>query len=323
MKKTVFITLFMSIVMLLMPLSVLSSQPKALEASKNSSKIEKSDKTVRKEDIFRLYDPETEKITNINAEDYIFGVVAAEMPALYETEALKAQAVAAYTYACFNREKNKDNSYDISADPSVSQCYITEEEAIAKWGEKSGEYKEKIKSAVSEVIGNALTYKGEIILSVYHAISCGVTEDSSNVWGKEYNYLKSVDSGWDKNAENYKSTVNLTSAELKEKLGDKVSLSGEEKNYFGKSTLTDAGYVKKIEICSESLTGADIRKYLDLRSNCFEVSYNEGVFTFEVYGYGHGVGMSQFGANCLAKEGKNYKEILKYYYSGCKIEELN
>lgn len=323
MKKTVFITLFMSLVMLLMPLSVLTTKPQALETSKKSIKIEKNDKTVKKEDIFRLYDPETEKITNINAEDYIFGVVAAEMPALYETEALKAQAVAAYTYACFNREKNKDNSYDVSADPSVSQCYITEEEAMAKWGNNADEYKKKIKNAVGEVIGNVLTYKGEIILSVYHAISCGVTEDSGNVWGKEYPYLKSVDSSWDKNAENYKSTVNLTSAEMQEKLGDKITFSGEEKDYFGKTEFTEAGYVKKIEICEKTITGSDVRKYLDLRSNCFEVSYNDGVFTFDVYGYGHGVGMSQFGANSLAKEGKNFEEILKYYYNGCKIEEFN
>ena len=323
MKKTVFITLFMAMFMLLMPLSVLNNQPKALEIAKTENKVEKTENTKKSEDTFRLYDPKTEKITTINADDYIFGVVAAEMPALYEPEALKAQAVAAYTYACFNREQNKDNAYDLSADPSVSQCYITEEEADAKWGEKAEEYKEKIKSAISEVSGYAITHKGEIILSVYHAISGGTTEDSSNVWGKEYPYLKAVDSSWDKTAENYTTTVTLTTAELKEKIGDAVKFEGEGKDYFGKATLTNSGTVKEIEVCGKNITGADLRKYLDLRSSCFEVSYSEGSFTFTVHGYGHGVGMSQFGANCLAKEGKDFKDILKHYYTGCKIERIN
>ncbi len=321
MKKLLMLTVIMTAAMLLMPLSAVSgTEPQtdktALEIS--TAPIESEPET---SDTFRLYDHKTEKITEISREDYIFGVVAAEMPASYETEALKAQAVAAYTYACFYREQNKNEKYDLSTDYTVSQCYITKEEAIKKWGSKADEYTQKIESAVKSVGNSKIEYNGEIILAVYHAISAGKTETCANVWGRDYPYLKSVDSSFDKQAQNYAVKTKFTVSELKEKLGDIIKWTGKTENYFGKATLTDSGYVKEIEVCGKKTDGTDIRSRLELRSACFSVKYENDKFIFTTNGYGHGVGMSQNGANALAKQGKDYKEILLHYYTDCSLSK--
>lgn len=320
MKKTVWIIFFVAAAMLLMPLSVMQNQPEVLAAGKTETKVLKADESTDT-DTFRLYDSETEKITVISREDYIFGVVAAEMPALYEPEALKAQAIAAYTYACFYREQNKNEKYDLTTDPSNSQSFITEEAAKAKWGSKAEEYTSKIKSAIEDVGQSVITYDGDVILAVYHAISSGKTEDSANVWGKEYPYLKSVDSKGDTEAENYETTISFTSSELKEKLSSKVKLSGEAKDWLGKITATDSSTVKQIALGGTNLSGSAVRECLELRSSCFTVEFKDDKFTFTVHGYGHGVGMSQYGANYLAKQGKDCEEILLHYYTECKIEK--
>lgn len=322
MKKMLMLTVVITLAMLLMPLSAVSGTQSNTEADTQSvqaSTILKAETDGT--DTFRLYDHKTGKITEISREDYIFGVVAAEMPASYEAEALKAQAVAAYTYACYYRNANQNGEYDLSTDYTVSQCYITRDEAKEKWGSKADEYTEKIESAVKAVGSSKLKYNGEIILAVYHAISAGKTESCSNVWGKNYPYLKSVDSSFDKNAEKYEQKTEFAESELKEKFGDSIKWSGKPENYFGKTTLTDAGYVKEITICDKKTDGTDVRNHLDLRSACFKVDYENGKFVFTTYGYGHGVGMSQNGANALAKQGKSCEEILLHYYSGCELSE--
>lgn len=308
------------------PLSVLSQ---SVENAETSDKFTQTDASVdieasnqKENDIFRLYDHKTEKITEIQADDYIFGVVAGEMPALFETEALKAQAVAAYTYACYNRNTRKGEDYDLSTDYNNSQCYITPEEANKKWGSKAEEYTKKIKSVINEVSGYAITYGGKEILAVYHAISAGKTRNCKDVWGKEYPYLQTVDCKYDKNDENYKTIISFTTEEIKEKLKNLVTFKGKAKNYFGESSKCKAGYINQISVCGENIKGSTLREILELRSNCFDVKYKSGNFIFTVYGYGHGVGMSQNGANELAKDGKNFKEILNHFYTNCNIEKL-
>lgn len=315
-----------AITMLITPLSVLSE---SVDSQKNNDNfietgvsLESNPQEENQQDTFRIYDPKTEKITEMKADEYILGVVSGEMPALFETEALKAQAVAAYTYACYNRNIRKNENYDLSTDPSDSQCYITVEEANTRWGKKAEEYTKKIKSAIKEVSGYAITYNGEEILAVYHAISAGKTRNCKDVWGKEYPYLQSVDCSFDKNAENYKTEICLSAKEVKEKLKNLVSFKGKAKNYFGKTSKCEAGYVKEISICEQNIEALEIREALNLRSNCFDVKYADGNFIFTVYGYGHGVGMSQNGANELAKDGKNFKEILNHFYTDCNIEKI-
>lgn len=262
---------------------------------------------------------DTQKIEKMDINDYIFGVVAAEMPALYEKEALKAQAVAAYTYALHRAQQNSDKPYDITDSPTTDQCYISKEKAQEKWGENAAEYEEKIKGAISEVEGEYIAYNKKPILALYHAISGGKTESCKAVFGQDLPYLTVCDSIGDLTAKGYLQTVEFTAAELKEKLANKVSLSSDEGEWIGEIKHRDNGYTESIKICGKSLTGIELRAALSLRSANFDAEYKNGKFVFTTRGYGHGVGMSQAGAQHLAKQGGTYKEILLWYYKGCEI----
>lgn len=274
-------------------------------------------------DVFRVLDNDAKTVTEMTAKEYIFGVLAAEMPALYDEEALKAQAVAAYTFACYRRAENADKDYDITTDFTSDQSFITEQKAREKWGEKAEEYCKKLKNAAEKVEGLAVTYDGKPILAVYHAVSSGKTEEGKNVWGGDYPYLKSVASPCDTLAPDYISKAVFSAEEVKSRLSGKCDLSGEPSGWFGKTECTPSGTVTGIAAGGAKLSGSEIRAALSLRSSNFEISYKDGEFTFTVYGYGHGVGMSQFGADYMAKQGSGFKEILLHYYSGCKVEKLS
>ncbi len=271
---------------------------------------------------FRLCFSETNTVTEISAEDYILGVVAAEMPALYEEEALKAQAVAAYTFALYRKNVNKDKYYDLTDSYLSDQSYITLQQAKDRWGDNADTYIEKIKTAVDSVKDYAITYNNEPILAVYHAISFGKTENAKNIWGKEYPYLKGVDSYGDKLSKDYISTLTVSEADFKEKLKDKVTFNENATEYLGESDCTNAGAVKHIKICDTEISGETIRNLFSLRSSNFKIDYQDGNFNFTVYGYGHSVGLSQNGANYMAKQGADFKQILTHYYKNTKIEKL-
>ncbi len=267
----------------------------------------------------RVFIHETGEIKEMTVEDYLFSVVAAEMPALYETEALKAQTVAAYTYAMCKAARSEEE-YDITDDSSIDQAFISREEALAKWGEDAPVYEEKIRSAVKSVLYETITYDGQLILAAYHAISSGKTENAADTWGGNYAYLTSVDSSGDKLSPNYLSTAEFTADELKEKLSEYVVLSGDGSGWIGDISRTDTGTVLTAVIGGKSISGGNIRKALSLRSANFDIERKDGKFIFTVRGYGHGIGMSQYGAHYMAMQGKNYKEILLHYYPGCKVE---
>lgn len=320
MKKILITSLILTAAMLLLPLVRLEGTDKVLP----TTAITQSD-TLKYEptivETFKVYDPETEKITLMPCDEYIFGVVAAEMPALYHEEALKAQAVAAYTFACSRKNTNEGKEYDITSSPLTDQSFISKEEATQRWGEKAAEYTQKIESAIKETKGCVLTYKGKLITAVYHAISSGKTESCKNVWGKDLPYLVSVPSEDDRLAENYISSATFTKEELTEKLS---SVIGDTQTItFGEPSRTESGNVKEITVCGKVCSGAEIRELLELRSSNFAVTAEGDKITFTVYGYGHGVGMSQNGANAMAKKGSDFKEILTHYYTGCEIEKLN
>lgn len=304
--------------MLLLPLIAIKDSPKAITTINSVSKIPANISS----DYFRILNCDTGEIEKIKADEYIFGVVAAEMPASYETEALKAQAVAAYTFSCYKRNINQNLDYDLSTDYKTYQSYITKEAARERWGENADLYEEKIEKAVKSVSGYILTYQNKPALAVYHAISSGKTESCKNVWGKDYPYLQSVSSEYDKLSPDYISVAEFTVQELEASLKEKIEFSGDAKNYFGKSTKTSAGTVKETAVCNQKIKGSEVRSLLNLRSSAFDVSYTNEKFVFTVYGYGHGVGMSQFGANYLAKQGATFKEILNTYYNGCKLKKI-
>ncbi len=319
MKKILYSGLIILAVMLMLPLAVMK-KPEAVSAMSGGAVIPEAEDAVS--DSFRVCDTETGEVTEMPAEEYIFGVVAAEMPALYETEALKAQAVAAYTFACYRRAENAGKSYDLTTDHTIDQSFITEEAAREKWGDGADEYSKKIKEAVNSSAGYMITSGGKPILAVYHAISSGMTESSENIWGGALSYLVPVSSPCDKLSPDYISTKEITADELRSGLSGDLSFSGSEADYFGDIKRTDSGTVQSISICGTELKGARLRSVFSLRSSNFDVEYKDGKFVFTVYGYGHGVGMSQYGADYMAKQGSNFEEILTHYYSGCKVEKV-
>ena len=320
MKGTFFISLVVIFSMLVIPLTSLSDADNAIQTAKpqNNTSYETKNKNVGFEKIRVMKD---DVVTEYTANDYIFGVVAAEMPALYEEEALKAQAVAAYTFACYQLQNNTNAEYDISADPKTAQCFITREEASERWGEKADEYAQKIDDCITAVQGEILLYEGNPIFAAYHAISPGTTNSCADVWGKDLPYLKSVSSAGDPLADGYLSELTFTVDEIVERLKSITAPSGEPQDYFTDIKITNNGYVKELTYCGKTLSGAEICSALDLRSSNFETTFVDGKFTFTVKGYGHGVGMSQTGADYMAKQGSSYREILLHYYNGAALQK--
>lgn len=314
MKKTFIMGMVLAIVMMLTPLAVQGKGEKSEEKIVETVAMPQTEKA-KDSDTFSILNTKTEEIKLISAKDYIYGVVASEMPAIYEEEALKAQAVASYTYACYKKNMNKDKDYDLTDDFTIDQCYQNEEDLKEKWGENFDKYSSKIKAVVNAVEGEMLTYRDVPILAVYHALSSGYTYSAKDVWGKDIEYLKGAVSKSDTLEENYITVKEFSEKEIKEcfeyKKGEKV---------FGKSVSNSKGLVEKILVYGKELSGSEVRAKLDLPSANFTVSERQGKFIFTCKGYGHGVGMSQRGANSMAKQGFTYKEILLHYYSGAKLE---
>ena len=272
-----------------------------------------------------VFFPDENKTRTMNLEEYLVGVVAAEMPASFESEALKAQAVAARSYAIYkSRNENSD-----SVHPSASVCidhrhckaYKKKEDAFKAWGEKAEEYNLKIVSAVNATKGEILTYNGEVALTVFHAqTGGGKTESSKDVWGGNLPYLVSVESG-EKDVPGFFSSCDISFDEFRQKLIEEnplAEIDGPED--IGEIKISEGGDVKEIKIGGVFFGGPKIRSLFSLRSSCFTVTANEKNVHFEVSGYGHGVGMSQYGANTMALEGYGYKDILTHYYSGTVLD---
>lgn len=252
----------------------------------------------------------TGEIKTIDLEEYITGVVAGEMPASFNEEALKAQAIASRTYAIYKMKENK-NSYDLTTDVS-NQVYITKEDMQALWKDKYEYYYNKIKKATKDTEYLIMTYNNEVILSTYFAKSNGKTEDSALVFGNTLDYLKSVESPEENT--NYEITMS------QEEFCQKLNISG--KITINNIKRSNSGRVNTITINNKEFQGTTIRKLLGLKSTDFEIEISNEI-KIKTKGYGHGVGMSQYGANVLANNGQNYSEILNHYYQNINIEKLN
>lgn len=253
------------------------------------------------------------RVVSLELEDYVTGVVGAEMPALFSSEALKAQAVIARTYAL------KTNSMGrILSDNESTQSYKDNGELVSMWGGNYSSYYSKIKDAVNSTKGVYLTYNGNYIEAVYHSTSNGRTEDSSNVWGNSFPYLVSVDSVYDNSNPSFSISKTFSYSELSGKLGFSVD-SSSEFNILGQ---TSGGRVSSISIDGVEFSGVSFRSMLGLRSTDFDISKTNDGVVITTRGYGHGVGMSQYGANGMAKAGYSYRDILLHYYPGVVIEHL-
>lgn len=305
-----------------------SSPPDASAAAEtdrtSTVSTELSENIPSENEIFPVLDITSGKVMQLEMKEYLIGAVMAEMPAAYETEALKAQAAAAYTYALRREKLEKETPTPelmgamISNDSTKFQAYFTPEQGKAFYGAAYDEYRQKIESAVDSVYPEAIFYDNEPIAAAFHSISCGKTEDSADAWDAAFPYLVSVDSKWDESAPTFYSENKFTSDEIKAAFPD----SGFDKNsVISVDSLTVGGYAKRVTVGEKLYSGQEVRTALALRSAAFSVSYSDkdDTYTFSVKGSGHGVGMSQYGANCLAKEGKTYREILEYYYPNCNL----
>ena len=269
-------------------------------------------------------------VETMTAAEYLPGVVRGEMPAAFEEEALKAQAVAERTYLYYrmaSAPKENHPDADVCTDSNCCTAWLSEADARTKWGDKFDRYEARVQQAVADTDGQVVLYEGAPIMAVFHSSSAGATAASGDVWTASLPYLVSVKSPEDADSvPNYYSVNTFTAGEFRTifcKAHPEAKLSGDTAGWIGDVTLTDAGRVASAKVGGVSVTGKELRSLYGLRSAAFTVEAAGDSVTFRVTGYGHGVGMSQYGANALAKEGKTWREILQWYYTGVTIGLYN
>ena len=299
MKKRIIILLFLMAIMAILPFI----------SMKNTVK---EDVKVSRKDVFHILDTSSNKTITVNDRDFCIGALAYEMPPSFQKEALKAQCTALYTHFSRLRENSKD-PYDFKADLSKNEFYIKD---IPE------ENRKIFSQAVDEVFGEVLTDdKGNLIDAAYHAISSGQTESAKDIFGFESEYLQPVSSAGDVNVSGYLSSKEISADRFGKIMLEKgVNLDGEPSQWTGIIERTKSGTVTKIKIGNKTFSGTEIREIFGLRSADFDIIYSDDKFIFTVYGYGHGVGMSQYGADSMAKQGADHKEIIHHYYGNCRIK---
>ena len=264
----------------------------------------------------RVKQTESGNIVEVPLEEYVAGVVAGEMPITFETEALKAQAVAARSYVLKKIEQNYKNDYDV-VDTVLNQVYLDDESLKNKWKDKYEERIQKIKKVVLDTKGEYLTYNGKVIEAFFFSTSAGLTENCEEVFVEALPYLRSVDSHYDEISPVYETEKVINYAEFCNKLGiENVPLN------INITKTTSTGRIKNITINGVNFTGNQVTQKLGLRSNYFEIKQDNDNIIVTTKGYGHGVGMSQYGANGMAKEGYTYKDILNHYYTNVEISKI-
>ena len=265
-------------------------------------------------------------VVTVNEDAYLTAVVLSEMPASFEPEALSAQAVAARTFLARQRLAGKHTDCDVCADSACCQAWSSEDALAEKYGVELPQYWDKASTAVAETAGEILTYDGAPIEAVYFSCSGGSTEAAVAVWGTDVPYLQAVESPGEQDALRYESEAVFSEDELRailKKAASDVLLDGPADRWFGEPVLTEGGGVASITIGGVEFTGTQLRSLLGLNSTRFTITCGDGEVVFHVRGFGHRVGMSQYGANAMAKLGFDYRAILQYYYRGAKIENAS
>lgn len=341
MKKILAYILFLIFLCFFIPL--VFTNRKAINVSKgntNKNGREESSNSIQENSVSEEYNynqygkvkllhTETNKIEELDLDEYVYGVVASEMPASFEIEALKAQAIVARTYTIYkiiNNDKKHEGA-DICDDSTCCQAWISKEDRMKKWDdENKDEYWNKIVSAVDSTKGKIITYEGKPINAFFHANSGGKTETPINVWGgSDYPYLQTVATSGEDAYSQYSSEIVISKGDFEKKIKDvhgNFNIDFSKKDCIKIEEYTDGGRVKSIKIGNLKLSGVEIRNILGLKSANFEVKTEEDNIVFKVIGYGHGVGMSQTGADSLAKQGKGYEDIIKHFYKNVEIENI-
>ncbi len=327
-KITAFV---IALALILVPLTALNADPAIPDEADEISTSDTAAEDKRQDDAVKVFMRDDDLVLTVTAEEYLVGVLAAEMLPTYHEQALCAQAVAAYTYLLCKKteqEKSPDSALKgayLSNDTATHQGYLTHEERAEKWGDKADSFEKKLRKAVKAVEGKVITYDGEPIIAAFHANNSGVTQSAETVWGNDVPYLKSVNSVGDKLSPDCIKTVVLSASEFSQAAGalPGCELSGESDTWIKNVKTDENGYVESAEIGGAKFTGLKLRDALGLRSAVFTVETQDGGFRFTTQGYGHGVGMSQYGADYMARQGSTWEEIIKHYYSGVKIEDYN
>ena len=333
--KKVFIYFFVFLLVFFLLPSFFTKKNVEAKVSSNDVSNENTEKKAEIENYdyknygsIKLLHTKTGEVEEVAIDTYLVNVVSAEMPADFEIEALKAQAVVARTYTIYKIQNKKHDNADICDDSACCQAWVSKEERFARWEESVRESNwQKIEQAVNETKGKIITYEGKPINAFFHSNSGGKTEIPVNVWGGTgYPYLQVVETSGEDNYTQYNSEVVLSNEELLEKL--KVNYSDISIDFNNNDDLkileyTDSGRVKTVKFGNHNLSGTETRSLLGLRSTNFEIIKENGNIKFSVKGYGHGVGMSQTGANTLAKEGKSYEDIINHFYIGVVIQDVN
>ena len=277
--------------------------------------------------------PDSKKITlfhngeiiELGLSDYLVGVVAAEMPGNFELEALKAQAVAARTYT-LRKEKYGNDKHPgavVCSDFAHCKAYISHEDMKSKGDEWMAEFYPKMVKSVTETEGEIITYDNEPISAVFFSTSSGITENAKDVWGGDIPYLVSVKSEGDEESPRYTDEVLMTFSEFKEKINSgstKINFTDNPSEWITNIKRNESDSVNSLDICGVTIKGTDIRSLLGIRSTSFSIEALQDNMVIKTKGFGHGVGMSQWGANHMAKMGYSHKDILKKYYTGVTVE---
>lgn len=266
--------------------------------------------------VVRVYRQKSDRVDKVPIEQYVIGVVSGEMPVNFEMEALKAQAVASRSYVMFQMERNKNKDYDV-VDSVKNQVYLDTDEQKERWHDDYIENANKIKQAVLSTAGEYLIYDGKIVEAMFFSTSTGMTENSEEVFSNNVPYLRSVVSSWDEISPAFKDSKTFSKKAFYEELG----LDYQEKLNVQIMEVTSTGRVLKLLINNNLFTGKEVYSKLHLKSTFFEILEYDDSIVVNTRGYGHGVGMSQYGSQGMAKEGYKYDEILKYYYSGVDIKK--
>lgn len=325
MKKAVFVIIAVAAVTVLIPFLIICNTSGFYkhESAQSPTAAPTSDDT-----LINVYIKSEDRVESMSINEYLTGVVSAEMPADFNEEAIKAQAVAARSYLISHINSYKNGAYpenhkgaDTCTDYTHCQAWMSEQARKAAWSaDKAEANMEKIKKAVADTAGEVMVYDGAVINAVFHSTSGGKTENAVDVWGSDVPYLKSVESAGDVQSPKYNSDLAVGVEEYKNTvtaaLGESVDWS---KGLFGDIVRSEAGGIVSMTAGGVKIKGSKLREMFSLRSANVELDEKDGVIYMTVKGYGHGVGMSQYGANYLAGIGKDYKEILKAYYTGVEI----
>lgn len=301
----------------------------AISRAKNEQKYKNYESVDEKSPKINVYNADEDKTEEMDMEEYLYGVLSSEMPSTFDEEALKAQAISARTYVVYKIENNINSGHKNAAvctNSAHCQAYTSYDDLLKKKGKEwiKSDY-QKVKKAVDETKGQILTYNDKAILPLYFSTSSGKTENSKDVFSTQYPYLVSVDSPYEENSPKYITTYSIDKNKFIKSLKNiypSIKLSIDQlENQVKILNRTEGGCVKTIQLGDVKLSGIDIRKILNLNSANFTIEYNNNNMEFIVKGYGHGVGMSQWGAQGMAKEGYKYYDILFHYFKGTDIKD--